>query len=84
VHIHFKVRSHTGSSAAYEFTSQLFFDDTITDQVYMHSPYNTRGQRTLMNASDSIYHQGGSQLLLAPARTAEGYSVTVDIGLQMS
>ncbi len=28
VHIHFKIRSHTGSGAAYEFTSQLFFDDS--------------------------------------------------------
>jgi protocatechuate 3,4-dioxygenase beta subunit len=84
VHIHFKIRSHTGSSAAYEFTSQLFFDDSITDQVYTQAPYNTRGQRTLRNDGDSIYRQGGSQLLLAPAKAAEGYSATFDIGLQMS
>lgn len=84
VHIHFKIRSHTGSGAAYEFTSQLFFDDAITDQAYTQAPYNTRGQRTLRNAGDSIYNQGGSQLLLAPAKTANGYSATFDIGLQMS
>jgi protocatechuate 3,4-dioxygenase beta subunit len=84
VHIHFKIRSHTGSGSAYEFTSQLFFDDAITDQVYTQAPYNTRGRRTLRNDGDSIYQQGGSQLLLAPAKTAEGYSATFDIGLQMS
>jgi protocatechuate 3,4-dioxygenase beta subunit len=84
VHIHFKIRSHTGSGSAYEFTSQLFFDDIITDQVYTQAPYNARGQRTLKNDGDSIYREGGSQLLLAPAQAAEGYSATFDIGLQMS
>jgi protocatechuate 3,4-dioxygenase beta subunit len=84
VHIHFKIRSHTGSGAAYEFTSQLFFDDAITDQVYAQAPYSSKGQRTLRNEGDSIYRQGGSQLLLAPAKTAAGYSATFDIGLQMS
>jgi protocatechuate 3,4-dioxygenase beta subunit len=84
VHIHFKIRSHTGSGAAYEFTSQLFFDDTITDQVYTQAPYSAKGQRTLRNGGDSIYRQGGSQLLLAPAKSADGYSATFDIGLQIS
>jgi protocatechuate 3,4-dioxygenase beta subunit len=84
VHIHFKIRSHTGSGAAYEFTSQFFFDDAITDQVYAQAPYSSKGQRTLRNEGDSIYRQGGSQLLLAPAKTAAGYSATFDIGLQMS
>jgi len=84
VHIHFKIRSHTGSGAAYEFTSQLFFDDTITDQVHAQAPYSAKGQRTLRNSGDGIYNQGGSQLLLAPAKTAEGFNSTFDIGLQMS
>jgi protocatechuate 3,4-dioxygenase beta subunit len=84
VHIHFKIRSHTGSGAAYEFTSQLFFNDSITDQIYAQAPYSAKGQRTLQNSDDSIYNQGGSQLLLAPAKTTEGYSATFDIGLQMS
>jgi protocatechuate 3,4-dioxygenase beta subunit len=84
VHIHFKIRSHTGSGAAYEFTSQLFFDDAITDQVHAQALYSAKGQRMLRNSDDGIYDQGGSQLLLAPAKTAEGYSATFDIGLQMS
>jgi protocatechuate 3,4-dioxygenase beta subunit len=84
VHIHFKMRSHTSSGAAYEFTSQLFFDDTITDQVFRQAPYNARGQRPLKNDGDSIYRQGGSQLLLAPAKRAEGYNAIFDIDLQIS
>lgn len=84
VHIHFKIRSHIGSGAAYEFTSQLFFDDGITDQVYAQAPYSAKGQRTLRNEGDGIYNQGGRQLLLTPAMTTEGYNATFDIGLQMS
>jgi protocatechuate 3,4-dioxygenase beta subunit len=84
VHIHFKIRSHANAGAAYEFTSQLFFDDAITDQVYTQAPYNAKGQRTLRNSGDGIFNQGGQQLLLAPAKAGEGYSATFDIGLQMS
>jgi protocatechuate 3,4-dioxygenase beta subunit len=84
VHIHFKIRSHTNAGAAFEFTSQLFFDDTITDQVHAQAPYSAKGQRTLRNSGDSIFNQGGQQLLLAPAKTGQGYSATFDIGLQMS
>ena len=34
VHIHFMVRSAASATSAYEFTSQLFFDDNFTDRVY--------------------------------------------------
>ena len=30
----------TGSSKTYEFTSQLFFNDALTDSVYTQSPYS--------------------------------------------
>ena len=39
VHIHFKLRLYAGSSKTYEFTSQLFFNDALTDSVYTQSPY---------------------------------------------
>lgn len=84
VHIHFKIRSHTNPGAAYEFTSQLFFDDALTDQVHAQAPYSAKGQRTLRNSGDGIYDEGGQQLLLAPTKTGQGYSATFDIGLQMS
>jgi protocatechuate 3,4-dioxygenase beta subunit len=44
VHIHFKVRLFAGTTQTYSFTSQLYFDDTFTDQVFAtQAPYNTRG-----------------------------------------
>jgi len=82
VHIHFKVRSSASSAASYEFTSQLFFDDSLTDQVHAQQPYATKGQRDTRNANDGIYGQGGSQLVLDVAAISGGYSATFDIALQ--
>ncbi|MFP5264835.1 MAG: intradiol ring-cleavage dioxygenase [Blastocatellia bacterium] len=82
VHIHFKVRLFTGSEESYEFTSQLFFDDSLSDQVYAQSPYNARGIRNTRNGQDGIYNGGGSQLLLNVARSGQVYAATFDIGLE--
>ncbi|CAN5869923.1 hypothetical protein BH10CHL1_BH10CHL1_32470 [soil metagenome] len=84
VHIHFKIRTNGGSGAAHDFTSQLFFDETITDQVYAQAPYASKGQRTLRNEGDSIFNQGGNQLLLAPTQADQGYTATFDIGLNLA
>ena len=77
VHIHFKVRNSNQ-----EFTSQLYFNDGITDQVYAQSPYASRGQRTERNEQDGIFQDGGSQLLLSPTKTNQGYVATFEVGLQ--
>jgi protocatechuate 3,4-dioxygenase beta subunit len=83
VHIHFKLRSAAGASQTYEFTSQLFFDDALSDQVFAQQPYAAKGgTRTTRNANDGIYRQGGSQLLLNVTKTADGYAATFDIALQ--
>jgi protocatechuate 3,4-dioxygenase beta subunit len=76
VHIHFKIRLNN-----LVFTSQLFFDDTFTDQVYALAPYNTRGARTTRNSNDNIYGTNGSQLQLTVAQSGGVYSATFDIGL---
>jgi len=82
VHIHFKLRTDTTSGQHYEFTSQLYFDDSITDQVHTQQPYTNKGQRTLKNAEDRIFQDGGDQLLLTLSKTNQGYATTFDIGLQ--
>jgi protocatechuate 3,4-dioxygenase beta subunit len=81
-HIHFKIRLFTGSQTTYEFTSQLFFDDALTDQVYTRSPYNTEGTRNTRNNQDGIYNGGGSQLLLDLTQEGQGYAATFNIGLE--
>ena len=38
VHTHFKVRTEPSAARGYEFTSQLYFDDTLTDRVHALEP----------------------------------------------
>ncbi|MGH2377147.1 MAG: intradiol ring-cleavage dioxygenase, partial [Candidatus Limnocylindria bacterium] len=76
VHIHFKIRS--GSE---EFTSQLYFDDALSDTVFGQAPYAQRGQRTTRNSADGLYRNGGDQLLLEVTPSGDGYAATFDIGL---
>lgn len=44
--MHFKVRTFTGSSQTYEFTSQLFFSDSDTAAAYATEPYSSGGSTT--------------------------------------
>lgn len=66
VHIHFKIRTAPTSGLRQEFTSQLYFDDALTDRVHAQAPYAGKGPRTLKNAADGIFRNGGKQLLLQP------------------
>ncbi len=83
VHIHFKIRTNPGSNQGYEFTSQFFFDDTLTDQVHTQEPYASKGQRDLRNSGDGIYQQSGGQTLLTLVQSGDGYKTTFDIGMQI-
>jgi len=81
IHLHFKIRTSLGGGG-YEFTSQLFFDESVTAAVLAQSPYSTKGQPDTSNARDGIYQGGGSQLLVTPVAEGPGYGVTFDIALQ--
>lgn len=84
VHIHFKIRIGSASQQSYEFTSQLYFDDALTDRVYAQAPYAAKGQRTQRNDRDGIFRGGGEQLMLQLTQEAQGYVGRFDIGLQMT
>ncbi len=82
VHFHYKVRLFNGTTQTYEFTSQLVFDDTLTDQVYTQAPYNARPNRNTRNSNDGIAQQGGSAILLnVTSDGAGGYTGTFALGL---
>ncbi len=83
VHIHYKIRTDPASSSGYEFTSQLFFDDTFTDGVFANAPYAAKGQRNTRNANDGIF-RGGDQSVLDVQTTADGYATLFDIALDLS
>lgn len=81
VHIHFKIRTDPDSAQGYEFTSQLFFDEALSDQVHAQEPYATKGYRNTLNANDNIY---SPELLLTAVSDGSGYTATFDVGLDLS
>jgi protocatechuate 3,4-dioxygenase beta subunit len=81
VHIHFKVRYPSDARRGHEFTSQIYFDDALSDTIFKAAPYASRGRRDTRNAEDGIYSRGGRQLMLPLAREGEGYAGTFELGL---
>jgi protocatechuate 3,4-dioxygenase beta subunit len=79
IHIHFKVRTDPGSASGLEFTSQLFFDDAITDEVVAsRAPYNQKGQPDTRNANDNIYLD---EMLVPLVSSGNGYVGTYTVGI---
>jgi protocatechuate 3,4-dioxygenase beta subunit len=78
VHIHFKV--HPDETKV--FTSQLFFDDTLSQQVFTQEPYASKGSTPdTLNSTDNIYQD---LLLLTTTKTDQGYAATFQIGIDPS
>jgi protocatechuate 3,4-dioxygenase beta subunit len=91
VHIHFKIRAPYAPGAKisdaarkYDFTSQLFFDDALSDKVFAQAPYAAKGKRDLLNSNDGIFRQAGESLLLKVAENSGVYTASFDIGLDLS
>jgi protocatechuate 3,4-dioxygenase beta subunit len=84
VHVHFKIRTASASEQPYEFTSQLFFDETLTDGVHARAPYAETGRRDTLNDSDGIFREAGRQMILAPTAASSGYAAVFDVGLDLS
>jgi len=85
VHIHFMIRTTGADGKSYEFVSQFFFSDTLTDRVHAQKPYASKGRRNTRNASDNIFNNGGDQLLLAlSGDNTNGYASAITIGLDLT
>ncbi|MBA2409104.1 MAG: intradiol ring-cleavage dioxygenase [Gammaproteobacteria bacterium] len=82
VHLHFKIR--TGAEPGFEYTSQLYFDDAVSDRVFTRGAYAGRPRRDVRNEQGWIYRKGGGDLMLALIEQPRGYSGTFDVGLRMS
>ena len=74
VHVHAKV--HLDRSTLV--TTQLFFDDAITDRVYSREPYAGDAGRDTFNSNDSIFDES---LLLKLSADGDGYlgAITLDV-----
>jgi len=88
VHIHFKLRLFAGATRSYEFTSQLFFDEAITDSVHAQGPYSSRGTRNTRNGNDRIFNSLSSAdkagLTLQASRVVNGYEGVLNFGVQVA
>jgi protocatechuate 3,4-dioxygenase beta subunit len=87
VHIHFKLRIFAGATKTYEFTSQLFFNDALTDTVYGLPPYNSRATRSTRNSADGIYNSlsnaAKAALTLQATGDATGYSGAINLDVSV-
>jgi len=84
IHIHVKARAFDGAgNRAFEFTTQLFFDDAISDVVMADAPYNTRGTRRIRNANERMDpDQTAAFVKIARAPDgARGYVANATLGL---
>jgi protocatechuate 3,4-dioxygenase beta subunit len=79
-HIHFKIRTEDG----YEYTSQWFFDDALSDQVHANAPYDKGTSGRTQNSEDGIYQGSGDQLTLDVQASGGAFAATFAIGLQMT
>jgi protocatechuate 3,4-dioxygenase beta subunit len=78
VHVHLK--AHNGGNTVH--TTQLFFDESVSDAVYATSPYSSRSGRRTANAQDGIYQGGGAQSTLQLARDGNAYVGTLTLGIR--
>jgi protocatechuate 3,4-dioxygenase beta subunit len=79
VHIHIKVVL----DGTRLLTSQLYFPDPLSDEVYLQPPYDARGPRRTLNDSDGIFANGGEDLVLDVAPVAEAsYRATFVLGIE--
>jgi len=84
VHVHFKIHAAPGLRSAQEFTSQLYFDESITDNVHRQDPYNRKGHRSTTNDVDFGFRSGGKQLMPVVTKDGHGYAAKFEIGLQIT
>ncbi len=79
VHIHFKVHYKNNTYA----TSQFYFPDDFTDDVYKRTPYRARPGRTTRNVNDSVLREDPAErnLLASLTEDGEGYFGVITVGV---
>jgi hypothetical protein len=78
-HIHYRVRTTLTDSSSVNFTSQLFFDESVNTSVYATSAYSRSGTRDTTNSNDSLYD--ASLVLPVTGSTGSGYTGAFTVNL---
>ncbi|HEX6684841.1 MAG TPA: intradiol ring-cleavage dioxygenase [Candidatus Limnocylindrales bacterium] len=74
VHIHFKVHL----SEQTELTSQLYFDERVSEAVFEKPPYTNRDGRNGLNDSDSLFNE---RLVMTTVQDGDGYLAALTLGV---
>lgn len=78
-HIH--VKTHVGGDEVH--TCQLYFDDSVIDEIAKIDPYSKRLSDRIKNDEDFLFARGGSQSLLKVTGTPEArYRAEIVIGIR--
>jgi protocatechuate 3,4-dioxygenase beta subunit len=64
IHIHDKVRTFNGSEKTLEWTSQLYFSNSVNEEVHKQPPYNKHGPPDITNEQDGIYTGASTDQLI--------------------
>ncbi|KAH7372440.1 hypothetical protein KP509_17G004500 [Ceratopteris richardii] len=87
VHIHVRIRTYQeDGNTAYEDTTQLFFDDTISTAILADVyPYNSRGPhaRDTYNDGDRFFKESNMISLEGSFTSSDGYSTSVEMILPL-
>ncbi len=81
VHLHFAIQLGRGLRREV-YTSQLYFDDALSDRVFGAAPYAGRPGDRVRNDADFIYRRGGRQLTLPVRTVGDRLTATFDIAMQ--
>lgn len=91
IHIHIKVRTFEGTEKTFEWTSQLYINDSISSLVHEQSPYKNHGQPDVKNMDDGIYagpstdgmlqSNTGKHLMLSVVKKGQGYVGSFNVGI---
>jgi uncharacterized protein (TIGR03437 family) len=81
IHIHFRVRTYSGTTLRSNFVSQIFFDDAVNNVVLATPPYSRSTSRDTTNANDMVYSIANKERMLAPVTgdASSGYQATITV-----
>jgi protocatechuate 3,4-dioxygenase beta subunit len=85
VHIDFRIRTNPAADYGFEVRSQLFFPDSLNDEILTVPPYSTAARRRTRNNQDPLFRtQDGRSMTLQPIRRGRGCVATFEIDLELA
>ena len=94
IHIHVMVRTFDGTNETLHWTSQIYSNNSINEQVHTQPPYSKHGPPPITNEQDGIYtgpstdgliqSNTGQHLMLNLTKDKQGYTGTFNIVVNAS